>query len=364
MKSKLKILLLLFVLIYGCAKKPYPDSVSMNEPQYGMSANIGGSLVSITAGVDNYYLYSAKQADKLGVQVLSSEFKNKECSTCNTLKIEMRDVQVNTQGTIKADTTLRHGLYSYIESGDSIAYLVSFTSRYNQSLFKMEWDFGDGSTSTAHGTQHVYQRSGVYKVKLKAISTNGCESTTENEITVGSTPEFANIIVIDSLGTKFYFAEHTGNGPFHYTWQFGNGDTLGTKSKMVSYTHPVHGSYLVTLTITDGNGKKTYVRSNVVTSGDLSSCAVNMRLKALGTTPRFDFSKIKITWMDAKGITWSSVGNQSNSSFELLQYEPDGTNELGQSIYKVKVKFNCTLYAGGASQQIKDGIATLAFPIN
>ncbi|MGX7668455.1 T9SS type A sorting domain-containing protein [Flavobacterium pedocola] len=73
---------------------------------------------------------------------------------------------------------------------------VNFTN-LSANFTALEWDFGDGTTSTEPNPSHVYTSGGIKIVKLKAIR-NGCEETIEKQIDLGtlSTSEFLNSGII------------------------------------------------------------------------------------------------------------------------------------------------------------------------
>ena len=363
MTMKLKILALLLVLIYGCAKKPYPDSVSTNDPQYLVTADIGNEQVKLAAGVDGYYLYSDLTADALNVNMVSGEYRNTNCNTCVALKVELRDYKAQNTLVMKPDSLFSQGVHGYVTETSTRVYPVSFRSAFNKNATRYEWDFGDGTTAAEANPVHAYSQPGKYAVKVKAISDNGCESTALNAVTVGDVPDFTNILIKDSLGSTYYQAETTLSGQLSYRWEFGNGDTVGTTSRIVTYKHAVRGSYLVGLTVRSATGGRRKVWANYVTTTDLSSCAVNMRVRTMTSTVRLDLSKVRVSWTDAAGVVWTSVGQQPDGVFEILSSEPAGSNENGKPIYKVRVKFNCNLYNGTRVMALKNATATIAFPV-
>lgn len=363
MKNKFKLVALFLVLLYGCAKKPYPDSVSSNDPQYLVTAEIGNEQVKLAAGVDGYYLYSDLKVDAVNVNVVSGEYRATACNNCVALKVEVRDYKATSSDAMNTDSLFKHGVRAYITDATTKVYPVSFQSTYNKAAKNYLWDFGDGSTSNEINPTHNYRLPGKYNVKVKAISQGGCESTALNEVTVGETTAFTNAIIKDSLGATYYRAETTLEGALTYFWEFGNGDTLTTKNKVITYKHKINGSYLVALTVKSTSGVSKRVMANVVTSGDASSCAVNMRVRAQTPTDRLDLSRVNVIWKDAAGREWTSVGEQTNSVFEILSSEPAGTNENGKPIYKVRVQFNCQLYNNGNVLNVKNANATIAFPV-
>ena len=59
-----------------------------------------------------------------------------------------------------------------------------------------DWNFGDGTTSTAENPTHRYDKIGVYKIKLTSYNSNGTSDTHEEVITI-------------EAPTKCYYAGYT-----------------------------------------------------------------------------------------------------------------------------------------------------------
>ncbi|MDO9043904.1 MAG: PKD domain-containing protein [Methanobacteriaceae archaeon] len=76
-------------------------------------------------------------------------------------------------------------------SGLKIGTLISFTgSAYDpdgDTNLTLDWNFGDGATSTSAVAYHAYGQNGTYKVKFKATDSYGKSYTASKLITVGTT---------------------------------------------------------------------------------------------------------------------------------------------------------------------------------
>ncbi len=132
---------------------------------------------------------------------------------------------------------------------------VQFT---DESVFvadNVEWDFGDGGTSTAPNPSYVYTQPGCYTVQLTRY-VNGCTSVvySDNCINVGTEPDVSytntsavacelphpvNFIGISSVATSWH-------------WDFGDGFTSDQQNPTHSYTG--FGNFPVTLTVTNATG--------------------------------------------------------------------------------------------------------------
>ena len=99
------------------------------------------------------------------------------------------------------------------------------------SINKWEWDFGDGSTSTAQNPTHLFSNTGFYNVFLRVTSTTGCTGEIGKyrliRVVSGVTPDFA--VSVDSvckppIGVTF-LNQTSGPGILTYNWDLGNGNT-------------------------------------------------------------------------------------------------------------------------------------------
>lgn len=141
---------------------------------------------------------------------------------------------------------------------------VSFTNQSTEYDLS-EWDFGDGSTSTAGNPTHTYSAAGVYTVRLqvKEASVWSELETKLNYIVVSpETPANQPPTAIINGPTKGLVGELlTFNGSSSsdpdglissYAWNFGDGTTANRVN--VSHSYSQVGSYKITLTVTDDDG--------------------------------------------------------------------------------------------------------------
>lgn len=126
------------------------------------------------------------------------------------------------------------------------------------SIVGWEWDFGDGTTSTARNPQKTYAAPGFYTVFLKITSSTGCENTIGRyryiRVVSGVTADFRS--VNDSLcRAPFrvnFFNETSGPGLISYNWDFGNSTTSTLQNPTAVYA--AGGSYNVQLIATSEYG--------------------------------------------------------------------------------------------------------------
>ncbi|OIQ22226.1 MAG: hypothetical protein BM557_01570 [Flavobacterium sp. MedPE-SWcel] len=92
----------------------------------------------------------------------------------------------------KADWLINtYNLYANF-TGEENSYLTVNFTNLSTNYDSLEWDFGDGTTSTEENPIHIFTTEGVQEIELKAIKENGCEEIIKREMIVGnlSTEDF------------------------------------------------------------------------------------------------------------------------------------------------------------------------------
>ncbi len=161
------------------------------------------------------------------------------------------------------------------EEGSAVTFEATFNDPGNDDL-SVTWDFGDGSdtlttnypaaSEVSSETQtHTYADNDTYIATVTITDSDGATTSREIEVTIANTAP-----VIDSLtgdteinegdtATFNAIARDAGNDELTYTWDFGDGSPLETTADELPVTHQYadNGSYIVTLTVDDGEGGST-----------------------------------------------------------------------------------------------------------
>jgi PKD repeat protein len=127
-----------------------------------------------------------------------------------------------------------------------------------------EWDFGDGNTSVDQDPIHQYASPGVYNVKLKSFSTNGCESNIDAILTINLKPkaDFEATDVCKGKPIDFRNGSYTSdNTALTYLWDFDNGNTSTQDNPTITYANA--GTYSVSLTTNHSNGCNDVITKQV-----------------------------------------------------------------------------------------------------
>ncbi|MEM9919591.1 MAG: PKD domain-containing protein, partial [Bacteroidota bacterium] len=141
-------------------------------------------------------------------------------------------------------------------SHNAVACMGQEVKFYNQSesLSGNFWDFGDGTYSTLTSPTHVYQKAGVYTVRLRGVSIfNQCDAEYISEVKVLDVPTAAFDPSENNGCVPFTVSFlNISNGATYYKWDFGDGN-VGVGEE-VRHTFEDPGSYDVSLIATDENG--------------------------------------------------------------------------------------------------------------
>ncbi|GGD74282.1 hypothetical protein GCM10011412_09920 [Maribacter cobaltidurans] len=188
------------------------------------------------------------------------------------------------------------------------------------------WDFGDGSTSTDVNPVHTYATSGTYTVYLMVTDGDGISDTSSADIFVGNPANEAPIAVIGTslitgaapLSENFTGSNSTDDvGIVSYVWDFGDGSTSTEPDPTHVYLSP--GTYLATLTVTDGEGLTDQASVTIIATSDVATNAPNAGIN-LGLA------------QDA--ILSGSVTNGGRGTPQAILYDP------GRDDYFVKTAYN------------------------
>ncbi|RIK47709.1 MAG: hypothetical protein DCC57_13975 [Chloroflexi bacterium] len=131
------------------------------------------------------------------------------------------------------------------------------------------WDFGDGTTSTQQHPTHIYNRAGVYTVKLTVANRSGSDDEAKSGyITVTAAP--AGVVAdfsatptrgIAPLNVAF---QDLSSGPLTgWQWDFGDNGTASERNPEHTYTTP--GVYTVKLTVSSASGSNNKTRTGFIT---------------------------------------------------------------------------------------------------
>lgn len=130
---------------------------------------------------------------------------------------------------------------------------VNFSPQQGSGLIH-EWDFGDGSGSTASAPSHTYITTGSFDVVHITADPSGCKDTLTKTAFVNIGANTLSAFASDSSlceGDSVYFTA-VASSSSTISWNFGNGDT--GSGIHPGYVYQTAGQYTVTVNISDPAG--------------------------------------------------------------------------------------------------------------
>ncbi|MFA5370092.1 MAG: PKD domain-containing protein [Candidatus Omnitrophota bacterium] len=180
-----------------------------------------------------------------------------------------------------------------------------------------EWDFGDGNTSKEQVVTHVYEKGGIYTVRLTAKDDSGlgCDTATTTQTVRVNTPPKADFVSPETvcLSDDIYF--DAGNtiddtsSNLSYSWDFGDGSKAeGVK---VRKRYDKGGIYKVNLLVDDNEDSSCStdsitrsIRINTppvaVAGSDIDICLEDLKAEyrvALDGSASYDLDKDKLSYL-------------------------------------------------------------------
>jgi len=145
--------------------------------------------------------------------------------------------------------------FTVANNNQCVGTVVSFTntSTATSGTTNYQWDFGDGTNSTAVNPTHTYTTGGTYNVKLTASNGGSCSTISPvTAVIVKATPVSTftfNSASCTSMSVSFSNTSTTNGATGSYLWTFGDGNTSTQENP--TYVYPSSGIFNATLKITN-----------------------------------------------------------------------------------------------------------------
>lgn len=133
---------------------------------------------------------------------------------------------------------------------------VQFTDTSTGSPTNWDWNFGDGTSSTAQNPSHVYNSAGSFTATLTVTSGSSASHTITVTNAPGPAPVAAAFSANPSSGQAPLTVQFTdqSSGPVaSWSWDFGDGSSSSAQNP--SHTYNNAGNYTVTLTVANSAGQ-------------------------------------------------------------------------------------------------------------
>ncbi|MDG1798391.1 MAG: PKD domain-containing protein, partial [Flavobacteriales bacterium] len=231
-------------------------AVCISNPDTLISANFNTGYWYGSPNIDSSGIFSPSNAG-VGLHQVIYYYKNQFtlCDNTDTLIIDVKPLPIPNF------------------SNDSIVCKNSVVNFNNQSTGSnlYDWDFNDGSNSNSISPNNIFSDTGVYNVKLTAISFYGCVDSIQITIDVID-PPFAYLSFVDSgcAPLEVLFVNNSYGKYTNYFWDLGNGITSQD-------TTPPNQIYQQSL-ITDTTYFISYIISNL--------CGSDTFIDSINVAPR------------------------------------------------------------------------------
>jgi hypothetical protein len=134
---------------------------------------------------------------------------------------------------------------------------TTFTNKtiYNHAFAPIwDWDFGDGSHSSAMNPVHTFASTGKYDVTLKVTDGDGVTYVFDQVVNIPLVANFTYIL-FNFISNAEILPTSTSLGATTWDWDWGDGSTHAfTETVPAGHDYPKHKTFTITLTVSDGAG--------------------------------------------------------------------------------------------------------------
>ena len=120
-----------------------------------------------------------------------------------------------------------------------------------ESIVEQNWDFGDGTSTSAPNPNHIYDSAGTYSVVHTIKILNGCQVSVIKQVVVGDIPTagFTYSGNCEGSSSAFTDASSVSQGSIvSWQWRFGNQGTSGNQNPLFIFADT--GTFNVSLLVT------------------------------------------------------------------------------------------------------------------
>jgi gliding motility-associated-like protein len=193
-----------------------------------------------------------------------------------------------------------------------VQFVDNSVSTSGGTITSWEWDFGDGTTSTAQNPYHVYYNAGNYNVALKVTNSSGCFTLLVKpsfiRATTGVRADFSASAPVNCKPPESITFTNltTGPGTVTYKWDFGDGGNSTATNPAHTYT--AAGTYNVRLIAESDQGCiDTITKNNQLSIGNFNSKFSFRDSVCIGDTVKFTNQSIPVpnsaTWYFGDGTS-------------------------------------------------------------
>ncbi|GAA4323116.1 PKD domain-containing protein [Flaviaesturariibacter amylovorans] len=140
---------------------------------------------------------------------------------------------------------------SFLGTGNCLPALVRINN-LSVGFIRLNWDFGDGSTSSQTYPSHVYTQPGTYRITLNTFGFNGLTGTYVDSVTITQPSVQLTADRLQGCVSQTVNLAATTQHAVQYQWDFGNGDVRpGPLTE--TYAYPSPGVFRPQMIVRDAN---------------------------------------------------------------------------------------------------------------
>lgn len=183
-----------------------------------------------------------------------------------TVKLFVTDQYGCTDSIIKPDYIRITTPQASFTISDSLSTCPPLIIQFNNTSINAainQWDFGDGSSSTATNPLHIYNNPGTYVIKLIIKGPGGvCSDSAFHTITVRGPSGTFSYTPLNGCKPHTISISATTLDRISFIWDFNDGNTISTTDSVLTHTYTIPGLYVPKMILLDAGGCQVPVQGN------------------------------------------------------------------------------------------------------
>ncbi|HRN90893.1 MAG TPA: PKD domain-containing protein [Ferruginibacter sp.] len=239
-----------------------------------------------------------------------------------TYTVKLNIYRVNPPGNVCVDSVEQQvqvvaalpGSFTVQTSGSCVPLTVTFVNDQRPSQTSV-WDFGDGNTGLGDSVVHTYQTTGVFTVRLTAVSPGGCTYTSSQVVRVNGVSgslTYPGGFVCSPNAVRL---EVSGSNIQSIAWDLDDGTTFTNNQRVIFHTYAQPGTYIPSVVLQSADGCTYPIRGTDTIKVDRITAGYTHTVGNFCgyTTVRFTdtssvfFGKNSVLWNFGDGNTGSGV---------------------------------------------------------
>lgn len=356
MKRLLTILVLGLVLV-ACDRTREP-LVYEGTPVFYLDGRIGSEDVTVQAGKEGYYMYSAYEQDQRGMYSFTAELKESK-GDGHRFKFFLNDNEFSEPSQeSKVQESVVPSKMSFVSPPEKVDFL-KFTLEPDEwhinpeDQIYYEWTDAEGRLATTREAEFFYRKSLFQPTEICLEMVNesqGIRRTACNVVYYENScdADFG----YDNWSAYFNFFVKNPSPTALYLWVFSSAGSAPAKTgTRVSAEYNDVALDEICLTVNNANECGKIWCQNVIVDSSAAVSLANMNYQMeelmLEAEQKYPLGQFHMEYTDPSGVTYRSSEDfqSSGSRFEILDVSPYDNNEMGQKTLKVTFELTCDLFS-------------------